>query len=173
MGSLNKATLIGNLGKDPEVRAIPSGAKVANFSIATTDSYTGKDGQKVEKTEWHNIVMWRGLAEVAEKYLKKGSQVYIEGKLQTRSWDDQNGQKRYSTEIIADNMVMLGRAGGGGGGTPREGEESFSQREQPAMNTPRAAGGSSSYGQGGGGGGGGGYSAPSSLPPQAEDDLPF
>lgn len=171
MGSLNKATLIGNLGKDPEVRAIPSGAKVANFSIATTDSYTGKDGQKVEKTEWHNIVMWRGLAEVAEKYLKKGSQVYIEGKLQTRSWDDQNGQKRYSTEIIADNMVMLGRAGGGGGGTPREGEESFSQREQPAMNTPRAAGGSSSYGQGGGGGGG--YSAPSSLPPQAEDDLPF
>ncbi len=159
MGSLNKATLIGNLGKDPEVRAIPSGAKVANFSIATTDSYTGKDGQKVEKTEWHNIVMWRGLAEVAEKYLKKGSQVYIEGRLQTRSWDDQNGQKRYTTEIVADNMVMLGRAGGGGG-APREGGESYQRSEQPAMNQSRASGG-------------GGYSAPSSMPPQAEDDLPF
>ncbi len=168
MGSLNKATLIGNLGKDPEVRAIPSGAKVANFSIATTESYTGKDGQKVDKTEWHNIVMWRGLAEVAEKYLKKGSQVYVEGRLQTRSWDDQNGQKRYTTEIIADNMVMLGRptGGGGGGGAPRDHDESFSRSEQPAMNQSRSSGGNS-------GGGGGGYSAPSSLPPQAEDDLPF
>src|SRR3954469_16536194 len=113
MGSLNKVMLIGNLGKDPEVRAIPSGAKVANFSIATTDSYTDKNtGQKVEKTEWHNIVMWRGLAEVAEKYLRKGSQVYIEGRLQTRSWDDQTGQKRYTTEIVADNMVMLGKPSG-------------------------------------------------------------
>lgn len=168
MGSLNKATLIGNLGKDPEVRAIPSGAKVANFSIATTESYTGKDGNKVDKTEWHNIVMWRGLAEVAEKYLRKGSQVYIEGRLQTRSWDDQNGQKRYTTEIVADNMVMLGRPGnGGGGGAPREGGDNFSQqREQPAM--PGRASGGSSYGQGGGN-----YGAPSSLPPQAEDDLPF
>ncbi len=171
MGSLNKATLIGNLGKDPEVRAIPSGAKVANFSIATTESYTGKDGQKVDKTEWHNIVMWRGLAEVAEKYLKKGSQVYVEGRLQTRSWDDQNGQKRYTTEIIADNMVMLGRPTGGGGGSsgggaPRDNDESFSRSEQPAMNQSRSSGGNS-------GGGGGGYSAPSSLPPQAEDDLPF
>ncbi len=164
MGSLNKATLIGNLGKDPEVRAIPSGAKVANFSIATTESYTGKDGQKVDKTEWHNIVMWRGLAEVAEKYLKKGSQVYVEGRLQTRSWDDQNGQKRYTTEIIADNMVMLGRPTGGGG-APRDNDESFSRSEQPAMNQSRSSGGNS--------GGGGGYSAPSSLPPQAEDDLPF
>lgn len=107
MGSLNKVQIIGNLGKDPEVRAIPSGAKVANFSIATTESYTGKDGQKSDKTEWHNIVMWRGLAEVAEKYLKKGSQVYIEGRLQTRSWDDAAGNKKYITEIIADNMVML------------------------------------------------------------------
>ncbi|MEO7425607.1 MAG: single-stranded DNA-binding protein [Fibrobacteria bacterium] len=170
MGSLNKATLIGNLGKDPEVRAIPSGAKVANFSIATTESYTGKDGNKVDKTEWHNIVMWRGLAEVAEKYLRKGSQVYIEGRLQTRSWDDQNGQKRYTTEIVADNMVMLGRPGnGGGGGAPREGGDNFSQqREQPAMNPGRAAGGASGFGQGGGN-----YGAPSSLPPQAEDDLPF
>jgi single-strand DNA-binding protein len=164
MGSLNKATLIGNLGKDPEVRAIPSGAKVANFSIATTESYTDKNGQKVDKTEWHNIVMWRGLAEVAEKYLRKGSQVYIEGRLQTRSWDDQNGQKRYTTEIVADNMVMLGRpangGSGGGGGQRESGDNYSSQREQPAMPS-RASGG------------GGGYSAPSSMPPQAEDDLPF
>ena len=168
MGSLNKATLIGNLGKDPEVRAIPSGAKVANFSIATTDSYTGKDGNKVDKTEWHNIVMWRGLAEVAEKYLRKGSQVYIEGRLQTRSWDDQNGQKRYTTEIVADNMVMLGRPAGGGGGAPREDGGSFSQqREAPAMPSRSSGGGAPGYG------GGAGYGAPSSMPPQAEDDLPF
>jgi len=109
MGSLNKVQIIGNLGKDPEVRAIPSGAKVANFSIATKESYTGKDGQKSDKTEWHNIVLWRGLAEIAEKYLRKGSQVYIEGKLSTRSWDDKDGQKRYITEIIGDNLVMLGK----------------------------------------------------------------
>jgi single-strand DNA-binding protein len=112
MGYLNKVQLIGNLGKDPEIRAIPNGVKVAKFSIATTETYTGKDAHKGDKTEWHNIVMWRGLAEVAEKYLKKGSQVYIEGRLQTRSWDDQNRQKRYTTEIIADNMVMLGKASG-------------------------------------------------------------
>ena len=113
MGSLNKVMLIGNLGKDPEVRAIPSGAKVANFSIATTESYMDKNtNQKVEKTEWHNIVMWRGLAEIAEKYLRKGSQIYVEGRLQTRSWDDQNGQKRYMTEVLIDQMVLLGGKGG-------------------------------------------------------------
>jgi single-strand DNA-binding protein len=162
MGSLNKATLIGNLGKDPEVRAIPSGAKVANFSIATTESYTDKNGQKVDKTEWHNIVMWRGLAEVAEKYLRKGSQVYIEGRIQTRSWDDQNGQKKYMTEIVADNMVMLGRpnsqggAPSGGGSYGNEG----APRSEPAMNPSRSSGR-----------GEGGYS--SSMPPAAEDDLPF
>ncbi len=162
MGSLNKATLIGNLGKDPEVRAIPSGAKVANFSIATTESYMDKNsGQKVEKTEWHNIVMWRGLAEVAEKYLRKGSQIYVEGRLQTRSWDDQNGQKRYTTEIVADNMVMLGGRGNREGGAPAGGE---SFRSEPAMNAPRSQGRSDSGGFSGGG---------SSLPPQAEDDLPF
>jgi single-strand DNA-binding protein len=167
MGSLNKATLIGNLGKDPEVRAIPSGAKVANFSIATTESYTGKDGNKVDKTEWHNIVMWRGLAEVAEKYLRKGSQVYIEGRLQTRSWDDQNGQKRYTTEIVADNMVMLGRPAGGGGGSPREGGDNYSNQREPSAAPSRSSGGAPGYG------GGAGYGAPSSMPPQAEDDLPF
>jgi single-strand DNA-binding protein len=117
-----KVMLIGNLGKDPEVRTIPSGVKVANFPIATSERYTPKDGgAKVEKTEWHNIVMWRGLAEIAEKYLRKGSQVYVEGKLQTRSWEA-DGVKKYMTEILVDKLVMLGgkRAEGGGeaGGDP-------------------------------------------------------
>ncbi len=167
MGSLNKVQLIGNLGKDPEVRAIPSGAKVANFSIATTESYNDKNtGQKVEKTEWHNIVMWRGLAEVAEKYLKKGSQVYVEGRLQTRSWDDQNGQKRYMTEIVADNMVMLGRPGGN-----RDGGDGY--RSEPAMSAPRSQGGYGGGNSGSSGGYSGGSQGSSSMPPPAEDDLPF
>ena len=106
-GSINKVILIGNLGKDPEVKTIPNGTKVANFSVATTERYIKKDATKVDKTEWQRIVMWRGLAEIAEKYLKKGSNVYIEGKLSTRTWDDQDGNKKYTTEIIADNMQML------------------------------------------------------------------
>ncbi len=117
MGSLNSVTLLGNLGKDPEVKSMSSGHKVANFSIATSESWTDKQsGEKKEKTEWHNIVMWRGLAEVAEKYLKKGSQVLIEGKLQTRSWDKPDGSKAYMTEILADNLVMVGKRPEGSGG---------------------------------------------------------
>lgn len=108
MASLNKVMIIGNLGKDPEVRTIPNGTKVVNFSMATTERFTDKSGQKVDKTEWHRIVMWRGLADIAEKYLRKGSNVYIEGKLETRSWDDKHGEKRYTTEIVATNMQMLG-----------------------------------------------------------------
>ena len=107
---LNKAMIIGSLGKDPEVKEF-NGNKVANFSVATNESYKDKSGNKVDKTEWHRVVMWRGLAQVAENYLRKGSKVYIEGKIETRSWDDQNGQKRYSTEIIASNMQMLGSKG--------------------------------------------------------------
>lgn len=108
MAGVNKVILIGNLGKDPEVRSLESGAKVASFSLATTESYKNKEGQKVDQTEWHNIVMWRGLAEVAEKYLRKGSQIYLEGKIRSRSWDDKEGNKRYTTEIIADTFTMLG-----------------------------------------------------------------
>jgi single-strand DNA-binding protein len=108
MAGINKVILVGNLGKDPEVRSLESGAKVASFSLATTESYKNKEGQKVDQTEWHNIVMWRGLAEVAEKYLKKGTQIYLEGKIRTRSWDDKDGNKRYTTEIIADTFTMLG-----------------------------------------------------------------
>ena len=108
-GSINKVILIGNLGKDPEVRHLENGATVANFSIATSETYKDrKTGEKVSQTEWHNIVAWRGLAEIAERYLKKGQKVYIEGKLKTRSWQDQDGNNRYSTEIITDNLTMLG-----------------------------------------------------------------
>ena len=107
-GSVNKVILIGNLGKAPEVRHLENGAVVANFPIATSESYTDKNtGQRVDQTEWHNIVLWRGLAEVAEKYLHKGSKVYIEGKLKTRQWQDKDGNNRYTTEVVGDQMTML------------------------------------------------------------------
>jgi single-strand DNA-binding protein len=108
MAGINKVILVGNLGKDPEVRTLENGAKVANFTLATSESYKNREGQRVTQTEWHNIVLWRGLAEIAEKYLRKGNQVYIEGKIKTRSWDDKDGVKRYTTEILGDNLTMLG-----------------------------------------------------------------
>jgi single-strand DNA-binding protein len=108
MAGVNKVILIGNLGKDPEVRYLDNGVAVANFSLATTENYKNKDGERVSQTEWHNIVLWRGLAEVAEKWLKKGSSVYVEGKIRTRKWEDKDGNTRYSTEILGDNMTMLG-----------------------------------------------------------------
>tara|TARA_B100000963_G_C22598729_1_gene659194 strand:- start:1334 stop:1807 length:474 start_codon:yes stop_codon:yes gene_type:complete len=109
--SVNKVILIGNLGKDPEVRHLDSGVGVANFSIATSETYKDRNsGERVSQTEWHNVVLWRGLADIAEKYLKKGDKIYIEGKLRTRSWQDQQGNNRYTTEVIADNMTMLGKA---------------------------------------------------------------
>jgi single-strand DNA-binding protein len=112
MASVNKVILVGNLGKDPEVRYMPNGEAVCNFSIATTDSWKDKAGAKQEKTEWHNIVMYRKLAEIAGEYLKKGRPVYIEGRLQTRKWE-KDGVDRYTTEIIADSMQMLGGRDGG------------------------------------------------------------
>jgi single-strand DNA-binding protein len=109
MAGVNKVILVGNLGKDPEVRHLESGVMVANFPLATTESYRDRNtGERRQTTEWHNVVLWRGLAEISEKYLKKGNQVYIEGKLRTRSWQDQEGNTRYTTEVIADNMTMLG-----------------------------------------------------------------
>ena len=108
MAGVNKVILIGNLGKDPEVRYLDNGVAVANFSLATTESYKNKEGERVSQTEWHNIVLWRGLAEIAEKFLKKGSAIYIEGKIRTRKWEDKEGNNRYRTEIMADNMTMLG-----------------------------------------------------------------
>lgn len=106
---VNKVILVGNVGTDPEIRYLEGGVAVANFSLATSESYKNKNGERVEQTEWHRIVLWRGLAEVVEKYVKKGTQLYIEGRLQTRSWEDQNGNKRFTTEIVADNMKMLSR----------------------------------------------------------------
>ena len=122
-GSVNKVILIGNLGKDPEIRFLESGVPIVNFSLATSETYTDRNsGERRNQTEWHNIVLWRGLAEVAEKYLKKGQKVYIEGKLRTRSWNDKEGNTRYTTEIVADNMTML---------TPRN-EEMTQQNQKPA-----------------------------------------
>jgi len=108
MASVNKVILMGNLGKDPEVRFMPNGDAVCNFSIATTDNWKDKNGEKQERTEWHNIVMYRKLAEIAGEYLKKGRPVFIEGRLQTRKWQTKEGQDRYTTEIIAESMQMLG-----------------------------------------------------------------
>ena len=107
MNSLNKAMLIGRLGKDNETRNFEGGATKTTFSIATSEKYKDKSGQKVENTQWHNIVCWRGLAEIADKYLKKGMNVYFEGKITNRSYDDKDGNKRYITEIVADNFLML------------------------------------------------------------------
>ena len=110
MAGVNKVILVGNLGKDPEVRYLESGTAVANFTLATSETYKDRNtGERITQTEWHNIVLWRGLAEVAEKYLKKGSQVYVEGKLKTRSWEDKDGNTRYTTEIVGDTMTMLGK----------------------------------------------------------------
>lgn len=116
-GSVNKVILIGNLGKDPEVRHLDNGVSVANFSIATSESYNDKNtGERRDITDWHNIVVWRGLAKVVDQYLKKGMKVYIEGKLKTRSWQDENNNTRYTTEVVADNMTMLTRAADNPGG---------------------------------------------------------
>lgn len=150
MASLNKVMIIGNLGKDPEVRTTPSGAKVANFSVATNESYTDKNGNRVDRTEWHRIVMWKGLADIAEKYLQKGSTAYFEGKLTTRSWDDNSGQKRYTTEIVVDNMVMLGARGQGGG-------NQSNQNSNDGYQEPYSGGNKSTH----------------NMPPAEEDDLPF
>jgi single-strand DNA-binding protein len=108
MAGVNKVILVGNLGRDPEVLTFENGVKKAAFSLATTESYKDKDGNKVDQTEWHNIVLWRGLAEIAEKYLRKGSSIYLEGKIKTRSYE-LNGVKKYVTEIFGDNMQMLGK----------------------------------------------------------------
>ena len=134
MAGVNKVILIGNLGKDPEVRYLDSGVAVANFSLATTESYKNKEGERVSQTEWHNVVLWRGLAEVAEKWLKKGSSVYIEGKIRNRKWEDKDGNTRYTTEILADNMTMLGKKEGGSSETSESTttttEESIPQEEK-------------------------------------------
>jgi single-strand DNA-binding protein len=108
MGGVNKVILVGNLGSDPEIRHLPSGSVVANFNLATSESYMTKEGDRVEQTEWHRIELWDGLAKIAEQYLSKGRQVYIEGKLRTDSWQDNDGNKRFTTKIRGTNMTLLG-----------------------------------------------------------------
>jgi single-strand DNA-binding protein len=139
-GSVNKVILIGNLGKDPEIRTTPQGTTLARFSVATTTAWKDASGAKQERTEWHDIVAWEKLAQICGEYLQKGKQVYVEGSLQTRSWEDQNGQKRYKTEVKASNVVMLGRredsarsgASGSGFGGSRESSREVAETAEPA-----------------------------------------
>ena len=135
MAGVNKVILVGNLGKDPEVRHLEGGVSVAHFTLATNEYYKDKQGTRVERTEWHNISAWRGLAEMADKFLKKGQQVYIEGKLRTRQYQDKDQQTRYITEIIADEISMLGARLGSSAGAPAasEAEQSVSFRQEPEL----------------------------------------
>lgn len=136
MAGVNKVILVGHLGKDPEVRHLEGGNSVANFTLATNDYYKDKQGTRVERTEWHNIAAWRGLAELAEKYLKKGSLVYVEGKLRTRQYQDKDQQTRYITEIVADEISLLssrpGIAGTNGAGVVGSGEN-VALRQEPEL----------------------------------------
>ena len=149
---VNKVILVGNLGRDPEIRSLPSGQPVASFSVATSRRYKDRDGNRQEQTEWHNIVCFGKQAEIAGQYLVKGKQVFIEGRIQTRSWDDKStGEKKYRTEIVCENFQMLG---GGGGGGQRGGGGGMAQASPDYDSEP-------SYGGGGGGGAG------------SDDDIPF
>ena len=154
MGSVNKVILVGNLGRDAELRYTPGGAAVATLNMATTEIWNDKQGQRQEKTEWHRVVLWGRSAESLTEYLTKGKQIYVEGRLQTRQWDDKDGNKRYTTEIRGDRIVLLG----GGGG--------------------RGAGGGGGYGGGAARGGGteemaGGHGAEAPSEPLTDDDIPF
>ncbi|MFJ9450816.1 MULTISPECIES: single-stranded DNA-binding protein [unclassified Herbaspirillum] len=170
MASVNKVIIVGNLGRDPETRYMPNGEAVTNVAVATTESWKDKNsGEKKELTEWHRITFYRKLAEIAGQYLKKGSQVYVEGRLQTRKWTDKDGVEKYTTEIIADTMQMLGgRQGMGGGASDDGGSGSYGGGGAPARQSSG----------GGAGGGGGAARAPAAARPapnfsDMDDDIPF
>jgi single-strand DNA-binding protein len=129
MAGVNKVILIGNLGRDPEIRYTPGGQAVANFSLATSESFTSREGKREERTEWHRIVVWGKTAENCAQYLAKGRTVYIEGRIQTREWEDKEGQKRQTTEIVAQTVQFLGSRDGGGGGAPRGADQPGPTRE--------------------------------------------
>lgn len=131
MAGVNKVILLGRLGKDPEVRHLDSGKSVATFSLATSEVYKNKDGEKVENTQWHNIVAWTPFAEIIEKFTKKGQQIYLEGKLTTRSWDDQNDQKRYTTEVVVRDLTLLAN-----GTNPNRPPEHTQEDAPDWLNTP-------------------------------------
>ena len=157
MAGINKVILVGNLGQNPELRYTPNGVAVCSLRVATSESYTDRaSGERITNTEWHNVVLWRGLAETAGKYLKTGSQVYLEGKLKTRQWQDQQGQNRYTTEVVADVMQLLGRAPGREDNAPQAAAPAAAQpaAAQPAQPAQPAA------------------ASPSAAPGTA-DDLPF
>ncbi len=168
MASVNKVILIGNLGKDPEIRYAPSGGAICNVRLATTRSWKDKaSGERKEETEWHSVVFYDRLAEIAGEYLKKGRSVYVEGRLKTRKWQDKDGQDRYTTEVIANEMQLLGNREGGGGGMAAESQEGGYSRESYGS-TPRSPAG----------GGAPSASAPSRRPAPApadlgDDDIPF
>jgi single-strand DNA-binding protein len=132
MGSVNKVILVGNLGRDAELRYTPGGAAVATLNMATTETWNDKSGQRQEKTEWHRVVFWGKVAESLTEYLTKGKQVYVEGRLETRQWNDKDGNKRYTTEIKGDKIVLLGGGGGRGGGMSRGGGEESMGGGQPS-----------------------------------------
>lgn len=158
MASVNKVILIGNLGKDPEVRHLEGGVAVARFPIATSETFKDRNGQRQERTEWHNIVLWRGLAEVAEKYLRKGNPVYIEGRIRSNNYTDKDGIQRYSTEIVADNMTMLGsRSDNGNGGGGYQDSSAGSSFGGNTASSPASSGGGNS----------------SAFQNDEPDDLPF
>jgi single-strand DNA-binding protein len=167
-GSLNKVMLIGNLGKDPEVRSFQNGGKVCNFSLATSENWKDKNtGERREKTDWHNVAIFNeNLVRIAEQYLKKGSKVYIEGSLQTRKWQDQSGADKYTTEVVLQNfngtLVLLDRAEGGAGGGQRGGGGGYNQDD-----------GGGNFGGGGGASRGGGATRPSAFDSDLDDDVPF
>jgi len=160
-GGVNKVILVGHLGADPDMRYTPSGQGVCELRLATSESWNDKNGQRQERTEWHRIVVWGKRAEVCSKYLAKGRQVFVEGRIQTRTYDDKDGNKRYITEIIANDVQFLGggREGGGGGGGGGGGRGGRADDGPP----PPSDGELGGYGGGGGGGGGGG----------PDDDIPF
>ena len=192
--SLNKAILIGNLGQDPEIRTIPSGARVAQFSVATTRRWNGRDGQQQEKTEWHRIVVWEKLVDIVEKWVKKGDRIYVEGEIEYRQYEDKDGVTKYMTEIRAREIILLGGGreggdresgggggyggGGGGGGGGYGGGGGRSGGGGGGGGTPRGGGGGAGGGGGRGGAGSGGaggrdYDDFQAPPFEDDDDLPF
>ena len=157
-GGVNKVILVGNLGADPDMRYTPSGQGVCELRVATSESWNDKNGQRQERTEWHRVVVWGKRAEVCSKYLSKGRQVFVEGRIQTRTYDDKDGNKRYITEIIANDVQFLGGGRDGGGGGAGRGNRSADEGPPPPSDNDFGG-----YGGGGGGGGGGG----------PDDDIPF
>ena len=166
---VNKVLAIGNLGKDPEVRYMPSGQAMANFTLAVSDSWTDKQGQKQERTEWIRVVVFGKVAELCGEYLAKGRQVYVEGRMQTRQWDDRDGNKRYTTEVVAQTVQFLGGRGEGGGGGQSSGGGQSGGGGGGGQSQRRP-----SYDQSNQGGGGGSQDAGFDYgPPPSDDDVPF